>query len=125
MSERDYLKDVDLNTPPTPVNNSLDPRAMHYFGFLSNGQDIQLLQPVTGANVRVLVSWRYGNSPGPFSPAFPPQADAVLDFFSGPTGQVLRYETNHDRAHALIWLDPATPPPTGPVMVRVRAWKKD
>lgn len=125
MSEYDYFREIDLNTPPTPVNNSLDPRAMHYFGFMSNAQEIQLVPPTAGANVRVLVSWRYGNAPGPFSPAFPPQADAMLDFFSGPAGQILRYELNHDRAHALIWVDPSTPPLAGPVIVRVRAWRRD
>lgn len=123
----DYLREIDLNPPAAaggPIVNPLDPRAMHYFGFLSNGQEVSLAPPA--ANPRVAVSWHYGNQPtgAPIMP--PPPTDAILDFAVGPP--LLRYEVNHDRRHVLVWLDmsgPNPPPPGQPVVVRVRAWAKD
>ena len=41
---RDYLREIDLNPPAAmggPINNPLDPRAMHYFGFLA--EDVALV----------------------------------------------------------------------------------
>lgn len=122
---RDYLREIDLNPPPAmggPINNPLDPRAMHYFGFLSEGQEIVQALPSTGP-AKVFVSWDYANNPllPPAPPIPPPPVDAILDFAGGPP--VVRYETHHERCHAIVWLDPnAAPPPTGPMIVRVRAW---
>ncbi len=119
----DYMREIDLNPPPAlggPITNPLDPRAMHYFGFLSEGQELDLIQPFSGTP-RVLVSWHYGNQPTTPGTQPPPPIDAVLDFSGGPPQ--LRYNDHHDRAHVLVWLDPtAVPPPTGQLMVRVRAW---
>lgn len=123
----DYLREIDLNPPPAnggPIANPLDPRAMHYFGFLSNGQEVSLAPPA--ANPRVAVSWHYGNQPTAVPIMPPPPIDAILDFAVGPP--LLRYEVNHDRRHVLVWLDmsgPNPPPPGQPVIVRVRAWAKD
>ncbi len=121
----DYLREIDLNPPVAlggPINNPLDPRAMHYFGFAgpANGQEIAL---VPAAASRVYVSFHYGNQP-PGPPAPQPPVDAIVDFAAGGP-PVLRYEENHDRRHVLVWLDPAGPTPTGPVMVRVKAWAKE
>lgn len=121
----DYLREIDLNPPPAmggPINNPLDPRAMHYFGFLSEGQEIVLVQPFTGGPPRIFISWQYANNPlpPPAAPQPPPPVDAIADFSGGPPG--VRYETHHERAHAIIWLDPNAPTPTGPMTVRVRAW---
>lgn len=117
----DYLREIDLNPPAGgPVTNPLDPRAMHYFGFDSHGQEITIVQPFTG-NPRVLISFHYGNQPTNVPPQPQPPIDAVLDFSGGPP--VVRYEGYHERAHVLVWLDPSTPlPPTGQAVVRVRAW---
>lgn len=116
----DYLREIDLNPPAGgPVNSPLDPRAMHYFGFLSDGQEITMVQPFTG-QPRILVSWHYGNQPTGAPPQPQPPIDAIIDFSGGPP--MLRYEQNHERAHALVWLDSAAPPPTGQATVRVRAW---
>lgn len=125
----DYLREIDLNPPPAaggPVTNPLDPRAMHYFGFLANGQEIVFVPPFTGANPRVAVSWHYGNQPTAAPAQPPPPIDAIVDFSGGPPG--LRYELNHDRRHVLVWLDmngTAPPPPGQPVLVRVRAWARE
>lgn len=120
----DYLREIDLNPTingaASPVTNPLDPRAMHYFGFLSEGQEIALVQPFAG-QPRVLVSWHYGNQPTAAPPQPQPPIDGVVDFSGGPP--MLRYDEHHERAHALVWLDPANVPPQGqPAMVRVRAW---
>lgn len=120
----DYLREIDLN--PTingaaaPVTSPLDPRAMHYFGFTSDGQEVTLVQPFAG-QPRVLASFHYGNQPtaAPVPPQ--PAIDGVLDFSSG--NPMLHYEQNHERAHVLVWLDPNNVPPLGqPAVVRVRAW---
>lgn len=116
----DYLREIDLNPAPAlggPINNPLDPRAMHYFGFLSEGQEIALAQP--GINPRVLISFHYANQPTAIPPQPQPPIDAVLDTSFGPP--VIRYGDHHDRAHVLIWLDPTVVLP-GPLLVRVRAW---
>ncbi len=117
----DYLREIDLNPPAGgPINNPLDPRAMHYFGFLSEGQEITIVQPFTGTP-RILISFHYGNQPTAAPPQPQPPIDAILDFSGGPP--VVRYEENHNRSHVLVWLDTtAAPPPTGQAMVRVRAW---
>lgn len=125
----DYFQELDLNPPAAnggPISNPLDKRAMHYFGFLSNGQEVAFGQPTT--NPRVAVSWHYGNqpTPPPGPPQPPPPIDAILDFAAGPP--LLRYEVNHDRSHVIVWIDltgPNPPPPGQPVMVRVRAWAKE
>lgn len=119
----EYMREIDLNPPAAtggPVTNpQTDPRSMHYFGFLSEGQEISIVQPF-GGNPRVLISWHYGNQPtgAPLLP--PPPIDDVLDFSGGPP--VRRYDQHHERAHVFVWLDPAAPPPAGPAVVRVRAW---
>lgn len=118
----DYLREIDLNPAVGgPITNPLDPRAMHYFGFLSEGQEISLVQPFTGTP-RVLVSFHYANQPTAVPPAVQPPIDGVVDFSGGPPA--LRYDENHNRAHVIVWQDPAAPPPTGPQVVRVRAWSK-
>jgi hypothetical protein len=121
----DYFQQIDLNVAPAaggPINFPLDARAMHYFGFASNGQQIQLLDGLPIGNV-VLFSWRYAQQPGIGPAPTPPQADGALDFTSGPPLQ--RYENSHDRAHVLVWLD-GPPPPTGQLCrVRISAWSKN
>jgi len=62
---QDYFKEIDLNPVPALggiVNNPLDPRAMHFFGFTAEGQDIQLVNPISGVP-RVAVSWQFANQP--------------------------------------------------------------
>lgn len=118
----DYFRELDLNPmvngAPAPINNPLDPRALHYFGFLSTDQEISFGNP-SGGSPRVLVSFHYGNQPTAAPPAVQPPIDGVLDFSGGPP---VVQRLNHDRAHVLVWLDPAiSPPPTGPVIVRVSA----
>lgn len=116
----DYFKEVDLNPVLGGlVNNPLDSRAMHYFGFLSEGQDLQMVNPIAG-QPRIAVSWQFANQPtlAPVPP--PPPIDAILDFSGGGPG--LHYEFHHDRAHVIVWWDPTAPTPTGPVLVRIRAW---
>jgi len=122
----DYLREIDLN--PTiggvaaPVTSPHDPRAMHYFGFLSAGQEVTLVQPFTGTP-RVLASFHYSNQPTTVPVVPDPPIDAIVDFSGGPP--LLRYDENHDRAHVLVWLDPAAVPPLGQAArVRVRAWAK-
>lgn len=120
----DYLKEIDLNPPPAaggPVTNPLDARAMHYFGFLSEGQEILPVQPVTTPS-RTLVSWHYANQPTISAVPPPPLIDAVIDFPGSPFPG-LRYDSHHERAHVVVWLDPTTAPPPGqPCVVRIRAW---
>ena len=119
----DYYRVIDLNPPPAlggPITNPLDPRAMHYFGFTSEGQEILLLQPIAGQST-VNVSWHYGNQPTVAPPQPQPPIDGAISFATFPP--VLRYDEHHDRAHALVWLDPVLLPPAGqPVLVSVRAW---
>lgn len=117
----DYLKEVDLNPAIGGlVNNPLDPRAMHYFGFVSEGQDLALVSP-TPPNPRVAVSWQYANQPTAVPVPPPPPIDGILDFSGGMPG--LHYEFHHDRSFVIVWYDPsAPPPPAGPVVVRIRAW---
>jgi hypothetical protein len=112
----DYLKEHDLNAPPVgfPVNQPFDPRAMHYFGFLANGQEIRNMSAV-----RILASWQYANQPTTFSPPTFPSVDIVLD-----PGETVRYDELHDRAHVIVWIDPSAGIPTGPANVRIRAWAK-
>jgi hypothetical protein len=119
----DYLKDQDLN--PTinggaaRVDQPFDPRAMHYFGFTANGQELRNMSPF-----RMFVSWSYVNQPTPFTGGPFPQVDAVLEPM-GSGGDVIRYDLDHDRSHVVLWLDPAAIPPVGiAVNSRVRAWSK-
>lgn len=119
----DYFCEIDLNPMINgafaPINNPLDRRAMHYFGFLSTDQEISIAQPFT-SQARVLVSFHYGNQPTALPPAVQPPIDGVLDTFAAPAPLLQRL--NHDRYHVIVWLDPATTPaPNGPVMVRVSA----
>ena len=124
MQTTDYFRIVDLN--PTigavaaPVAQALDPRALHMFGFVAAGQEIRNL-----SNFRVFVSFDYDYAQGgmPALPTAPGdlKIHAVLDPMGGA---VLPYTENHERAHALVWLDPAAAPAQGvPVEVRVRAWR--
>lgn len=118
----DYFREIDLNPmvngAPAPINNPLDPRAMHYFGFLATDQEITFGNPAVGSP-RVLVSFHYGNQPTAVPPAVQPPIDGVLDFAAGPP---MVQRLNHERYHAIVWLDPTSqPPPTGPVTVRVSA----
>lgn len=121
----DYLREIDLN--PTvngaaaPITNPLDPRALHYFGFMSEGQEIALVQPFPGQPTRVLVSFHDANQPTAAPVMPPPAIDGVVDFSTGPAA--LRYDDHHERAHVLVWLDPAAVPPQGQAaIVRVRGW---
>lgn len=119
----DYLKEFDIAPPAAlggPINNPLDTRALHYFGFTSEAQEIILVNPIP-ANARVLVSWQFANQPTPALPPPPPVIHAVLDFAAGLP--VVRYEGFHERAHAVIWLDPAAAV-AGPLIVRLRAWSR-
>lgn len=126
----DYLREIDLNPningAPAPINSPLDPRAMHYFGFLANGQEVTVpMQTAGGGPFRADVSFHYGNQPTATAPQPQPAIDAVLDPFGAPF-PVVRYEENHDRRHLLVWLDPSyTPVPQGPCIVRVRAWARE
>lgn len=127
MSLTNYFQILDLNQPPAvggPVTNPLDARAMHYFGFVSQGQQIQLVDGLP-AGTSVLFSFRYGNLPGVGPAPTPPQADGMLDFFGGPSSQTARFDLDSDRAHVLVWLDGPPPPAGQPVRVRVSAWRKD
>lgn len=113
----DYLKDQDLNPPPVgfPVIQPQDPRAMHYFGFLADGQEIKNMSPV-----RILGTFEYVNQPVPFGPPPFPRIDIILD-----PGEGVRYDELHERRHVVLWIDPSGGPlPTGPVNVRVRAWAR-
>lgn len=128
----DYFQEIDLNPmingAPAPINSALDRRAMHYFGFVSDSQEIEIAMGTTGGPARVLVSWRYGNAPllNNVPPVQPPIPDVVLDVFGGPISQEVKYEGHHERAHAIVWIDPfgPQPPPQQPVIVRVRAAAK-
>lgn len=98
----DYFKLIGLNIPVAaggPINVPLDPRAMHYFGFTSNVQQITLLDGLPIGNT-VLFSFRYAQSPGvgPVPPQ--PQADGAIAFTGG--GPLSRWENSHDRAHVLV-----------------------
>lgn len=122
----DYFTEIDLNPAPAvggPITTPQDRRAMHYFGFVANGQQIALIDPPP-QGTHVLFSFAYGNQPGLGPIATDIQAHGALDFFGGPAGSVARFENSHDRAHVLIWLD--TAPPAGQQLrVRVTAWRKD
>ena len=121
----DYLREINLNPiingGPAPITDPNDPRALHYFGFLADGQEIVEVPPF-GTPTRILISWHYANNPvPPPSPAQPPPpVDAVLDLGFGPP--VVRYDTHHQRRHAIVWLDPSSATSTAPIVVRVRAW---
>lgn len=92
---------------------------MHYFGFTAEGQDISIVNPIT-PQPRILVSWQFANQPTSVPIPPPPPIDAVLDFNGGGPG--LHYEFHHDRNFVIIWWDPSVAVPTGPAIVRVRAW---
>lgn len=122
----DYFTEIDLNVAPAaggPIAGPLDRRAMHYFGFRSDGQQLLLLDGLP-QGTRVLYSFDYANAPGLGPVAATVQAHGALDFF-GPTGAVARYEELHERSHVLVWLDGPPPVPPATVRVRVTAWKKD
>lgn len=119
MNDTDYLKEIDLNPTvngaPWRVGQPLDERALHWFGFLSDGQEI-----VNNTPFRVFISYDCAYAPGAGLPMPPqPSVDAILD------PGAARTDENHERGHVLVWLDPAAAPATGvPVIVRVRAWAK-
>jgi hypothetical protein len=116
----DYFKEIDLNPAVGGlVNNPLDPRATHYFGFLAEGQDISIVNPIT-PQPRIAVSWQFANQPTPAPVPPQPSIDAILDF--NGTGPGLHYEFHHDRSHVIVWWDPSAAVPTGPAVIRVRAW---
>jgi hypothetical protein len=122
----DYFTEIDLNIPAAaggPISAPLDRRAMHYFGFKADGQQLLLLDGIP-TGTRVLFSFDYGNPPGLGPVATDIQAHGALDFF-GPAGAVSRYEGLHERAHVLVWLDGPPPPIGQQVRVRVTAWAKD
>ncbi len=135
---QDYLREIDLNPPiGGPINNPLDPRAGNDFCFLSDGQEIVLVQPMPFPTqpIRVLVSFDCGhqallNLPPP-PPGTGPQVHGLLVFdpATGGIGQrnVLRRECCHQRRGVKIWLDPMSPlPPTSqPIVVVVSAWAKE
>lgn len=119
---QDFFVELDLNAPPNPINNPLDARAMRYFGFTSGSQQLVLLDPLP-QGTRVLFSWDYANAPGIGPIANTIQAHGVLEMF-GPNSQLARYESSHDRAHVLIWIDGPPPPVSQQVRVRISAWAK-
>lgn len=116
----DYFSEIDLNPTvngaPAPIISPLDPRAMHFFGFLSTDQEIAFKNPINGQPV-VNVSFHYGNQPTAAPPAVQPPIDGVLDFNGG---QPFLQRLNHDRAHVIVWLDP-TSVVNGACVVRVSA----
>lgn len=135
---QDYLKEVDLNPmingAPAPITSPLDARAHHDFCFLSDGQEVVLVQPqpFPTSPVRVLVSFDCGhqallNQPFP-PPGQGPQVHGllVIDPATGFPGQrqVLRRECCHQRRSVKVWLDSPTAL-QGPVVVVVSAWSKD
>lgn len=125
INPNDYFTEIDLNPAAAaggPVMAPVDRRAMHYFGFVANGQQIVLLDPLPQGS-HVLFSFVYANQPGVGPVANDVQAHGALDFF-GPNAQSARYEGSHDRAHVLLWLDVA-PPAGQQVRVRVSAWRRD
>lgn len=127
MSElhQNYFQQIDLNLAAGgPIIGPLDARAMHYFGFLAQGQQIQLIDGLPQGNA-VLFSFRYAQAPGigPVPPA--PQADGALDIFGGPNSQTARFDLDSDRAHVLVWLDGPALPPAQMCRVRISAWRKD
>jgi hypothetical protein len=120
----DFFRQIDLNQPVAtggPINNSLDLRAMQYFGFLANGQQLQLLDGLPLGNT-VLFSFRYAQSPGIGPVPVPPQADGAIQFAGGPP--VARYENSHDRAHVIVWLDGPALPAGQQCRVQVTAWAR-
>lgn len=122
---RNYFKMFDLNQPAAsggPVNQPLDARALHYFGFLSQGQQIQLLDGLPIANT-VLYSFRYAQTPGIGPAPTPPQADGAITFAGG--GPFARFDLDSDRAHVLVWLDGPALPAGQTCRVVVTAWRKD
>lgn len=104
----DFFREIDLN--PTvngsvyPVLSPSDPRAMFYFGFIANFQELDF-----NSSFPLLVSFSY--------PGLSLMPDLVMR-----TGQV-KYEF-HPRSNLLIWIDPSigTPPIGNPAVIRVRAW---
>lgn len=125
LHPQDYFTEIDLNQPVAfggPVIGPLDRRAMHYFGFTANGQQILLVDGLP-QGTRVLYSFCYGNPPGLGPIATDIQAHGALDFF-GPVGAIGRWENSHDRAHVLVWMDGPVPPVAQQVRVRVSAWAK-
>ena len=121
----DFFREIDLNPATGPITNPLDLRAMHYFGFLANGQEIRLVQPQTVTAARVALSFHYANQPTITSPTPPPPIDEVVDVVPGPPPLPVRYTVDHDRRHVLVWLDGPVPPAGQPVIVRIKAWAKD
>ncbi|MES2211508.1 MAG: hypothetical protein V4515_15190 [Chloroflexota bacterium] len=123
---RDYFRQIDLNQPVAtggPINQPSDARALHYFGFLSQGQQLQLLDGLPVGNA-VLFSFRYVEQPG-LGPVPPmPQADGALDFAFGPP-TIMRWENSHDRAHVLVWIDGPALPVGQLCRVRVSGWKRE
>lgn len=127
MSLTNYFRVIDLNQPAAtggPITTPLDQRAMHYFGFVSQGQQIQLVDGLP-AGTSVLFTFRYANAPGVGVAPLAPQPDGMLDFFGGPNSQTARFDLDSDRAHVLVWLDGPPPPVGQQVRVRVSAWKRD
>jgi hypothetical protein len=118
----DYFQQIDLNPAAGgPINLPTDARAMHYFGFLSNGQQLQLMDGLPQGNA-VLFSFRYVDPPGIGPAPTPPQADGALDFAGGPP--IIRWENSHDRAHVLVWLDGPALPANQLCRVRISAWAR-
>jgi hypothetical protein len=120
----DYFDQFDLNQPAAtggPVNTPLDRRAMHYFGFLSQGQQIVLLDPLPVGNT-VQYSWQYVRISGIGAPPPLPQPDGAMQF-AGPA-PFGRYENSHDRAHVLVWLDGPALPAGQTCRVQISAWSK-
>lgn len=119
---QDFFAEIDLNPAAGAVLAPLDARAMHYFGFTSGSQQLVLLDPLPQGS-RVLFSWHMANAPGIGPVAATVQAHGVLEML-GPNSQTARYEASHDRAHVLLWIDGAAPPPAQQVRVRISAWSK-
>lgn len=125
-NSNDYFTEIDLNPTingaPSLVNGPQDRRAMYYFGFTSEGQQIVLIDPLP-AGGRVLFSFDFTNPPGLGPIAANVQAHGAIDFTGDPAFP--RYEGYHERKHVLVWYDGAAPAMGQQLRVRVSAWRKD
>jgi hypothetical protein len=121
----DYLRIVDLNptinAAPAPVITATDPRALHMFDFVANGQRI-----TNASGFRVFYSFDHEYAQGGTIP-MPPVPGVKVHGVLQPGAVTPPYEGTHDRGHVLVWLDPSQAPMPGqgvPVEVHVQAWQK-
>ena len=127
----DYFRLVDLNPAiGGAVIDPRDPRALHFFTFLADGQHIGLAS-FTATSGRVLYSFDDDHQVGgtPPLPALPMpgqvEVHGVLVNAAPPGLQEARYTELHERRSVRVWLDPSQVPPTGQaVEAFVKAWAK-